>query len=251
MKKITALLLALVVVLSLAACGKPAQTGDVDPNAKSEDAMTWAEFTAAEDQTPIIIEAFIQGKRVYSEEYQNTCLYLADGDGAYFVYRLPCTAEEYAKFVDGQKIRITGYKTSWAGEIEVDAGAEFELLEGNWIADVVPGNELLGTDKLIENQNAFVSFTGLTVAPSTDAEGNEVAFLYNWDGSGQDGDDLYFNVSLNGETYTFTVETDQTPADSDVYAAVKALNVGDTVDIQGFLYWYEGPQTHVTYVGVK
>ncbi len=248
MKKTTALLLVLVVILSLAACGK--STGDVDPNAKSEDAMTWAEYNAAADDDPVIIEAFIQGKRVYSAEYGNTCLYLADGDGAYFVYRLACTADEYAKFVDGQKIRIEGYKASWAGEVEV-ADATFKLLEGNWIADVLPADSLLGTDGLIDHQNAFVSFNSLTVAPSTDADGNEAAFLYNWDGSGQDGDDIYFNVSLNGQTYTFTVETDQTPADSDVYAAVKALNVGDTIEVQGFLYWYEGPQTHVTYVGVK
>ena len=50
---------------------------------------------------------------------------------------------------------------------------------------------------------------GLTVeAAGKDADGKDVAFLYNWDGSGSDGDDLYFNVSYNGETYTFTVESE-------------------------------------------
>ena len=47
----------------------------------------------------------------------------------------------------------------------------------------------------------------MTVEASQDATGNDVAFLYNYDGSGEDGNDLYFNVSLNGQTYTFTVES--------------------------------------------
>ena len=51
-----------------------------------------------------------------------------------------------------------------------------------------------------------MSFTGLTVAPSTDANGNEAAFLYNWDGSGTQGDDVYFNVTVGDseEVYSFT-----------------------------------------------
>ena len=39
-----------------------------------------------------------------------------------------------------------------------------------------------------------------------------------------------------------------TGADSDVYKAVEALKVGDKIDIEGFLYWYDNAQTHVTAV---
>ena len=39
-------------------------------------------------------------------------------------------------------------------------------------------------------------------------------------------------------------------AGTEVYEAVKALNVGDVIDIEGFLYWYEGAQPHVTSVTV-
>jgi hypothetical protein len=85
------------------------------------------------------------------------------------------------------------------------------------------------------------------VEPSVDAAGNEVPYLYKWDGSGQDGDDLYFNVSLNGNTYNFTVESYLCDNTTDVYAAVKALEIGQTVDMEGFLYWYEeNPQPHIT-----
>ena len=50
--------------------------------------------------------------------------------------------------------------------------------------------------------------------------------------------------------YIVTVQ-DHTQYNPDVYEAVKALNVGDTVDLEGFLYWYEGANPHITSVTVK
>ncbi len=39
--------------------------------------------------------------------------------------------------------------------------------------------------------------------------------------------------------------------DTDVYKAVEGLQVGDRVDLEGFLYWYNGPNLHTTGIGVK
>jgi hypothetical protein len=36
--------------------------------------------------------------------------------------------------------------------------------------------------------------------------------------------------------------------ETEVYKAVENLKVGDTVDLEGFLYWYEGPNPHITSV---
>jgi hypothetical protein len=83
-----------------------------------------------------------------------------------------------------------------------------------------------------------------------DAEGNDVAWLYKWNGSGEEGDDLYFNVTLGETTYSFLVESYLCDKDSDVYKAVKALTVGAKVNVEGFLYWYNAPQMHVTKVTV-
>ena len=33
--------------------------------------------------------------------------------------------------------------------------------------------------------------------------------------------------------------------DTDVYKAVEALQVGDVIDLEGFLYWYEGANPHI------
>ena len=88
-------------------------------------------------------------------------------------------------------------------------------------------------------------------AAGQDADGNDVAYLYSWDGSGQEGDDLYFSASVNGATYTFTVESYLCDSSTDVYKAVKELKIGDTIDMEGFLYWYEGVNPHITSVTVK
>ena len=151
--------------------------------------------------------------------------------------------------VPGTKIRVTGYKAEWAGEVEIIEG-KFEFVDSDeeFVAEAMDVTELLGSEELIDHQNKFVSFKGLTVEAA--AEGSEEAYLYSWDGSGSEGDDLYFNVSLNGEVYSFTVESYQCDSSTDVYKAVKSLKVGDVIDVEGFLYWYEGAQPHVTSVTV-
>ena len=75
--------------------------------------------------------------------------------------------------------------------------------------------------------------------------------MYGRDGSGSEGDDLYFNVSVNGQTYTFTVESYLCDSTTEVYSAVKNLQIGDVIDTEGFLYWYEGVNPHITSVTVK
>ena len=160
---------------------------------------------------------------------------------------MACSAEDYEKLTVGTKIRVSGYKAEFSGEVEI-ADATFEIIDGNWVAEAMDVTELLASEELINHQNKFVSFKGMTVAPTKDANGNDVAFLYKWDGSGQDGDDLYFNVSINDVIYTFTVESYLCDNTTDVYAAVKALNIGDVIDMTGFLYWYEGVNPHITSV---
>ncbi len=218
--------------------------------AKSEDAMTYDEYVAAAVDADVIVEAFVRGVQKYAESYGNTSIYLQDEAGAYFVYRYACTAEEYAKLTVGTKVRVEGVKAEWSGELEV-TDATLTILDGKYVAPVTDVTAILANaDELVKHQNKFVSFTGLTVAASKDANGNDVAFLYKYNGSGEDGDDLYFNVTDGTNTYSFTVETDLCAADSAVYAAVKALKVGDKIDAEGFLYWYNGVNPHITSVKV-
>lgn len=213
---------------------------------KSEGVMTYEEYVAADLDTEVVIETYVQAKQSWWDD--KATVYTQDQDGAYFLYNMACSEEDYEKLVPGTKIKVTGYKAEWSGEVEI-IDATFEIEEGSYIAEAEDVTALLGTEELIDHQNKFVSFKGMTVeAAGQDADGNDVAFLYAWDGSGQDGDDLYFNVSYNGETYTFTVESYLCDNTTDVYNAVEALQIGDVIDLEGFLYWYEGVNPHITSV---
>jgi hypothetical protein len=249
MKKIFATLLAATCALSLIGCGGGSSSGTAstaakteDPSAKSEGVMTYAEYDAAELDTGVTIETYVQGKQSWWDN--KATLYTQDGDGGYFIFEMPMSEEEYKKLTDGTKIKVKGFKSEWSGEIEI-VDATYEIEEGNYIAEAKDVTDKLGTDDLIKFQNQKVAFKGVTVEKADDSG---AAFIYNWDGSGQEGDDLYFKVSVNGQTYSFTVESYLTGADTDVYKAVKELKVGDKVDLEGFLYWYEGPNPHITSV---
>lgn len=220
-----------------------------DVHTKSDGVMTYKEYDAADLETKVVIEAFVQAKQAYWEKdgQGKATIYTQDADGAYFIYEMNCTKEDYDKMVKGTKIKVTGYKAEFSGEIEI-SDATCEILEGSYIAEAKDVTSLLGTDDLIKSQNQFVSFKGMTVEASKDADGNDVAFLYKWNGSGQDGDDLYFNVSVNDKTYTFTVESYLCDNTTDVYKAVKELKIGDKIDMEGFLYWYDGVNPHITAV---
>ena len=246
MKKLLVLLFAIIFVFTVTGCGeKPVDPNE--PDVKSEGVMTYEEYMAAELETPVVIEAYVQAKQAWWDN--KATVYAQDKDGAYFLYDMACSETDYAKLVTGTKIKVTGTKTIWAEEIEIK-DATFEILEGKFIAKPLDVTNLLGTDELIKHQNEFVSFKGLKVEASKDADNNDVPFLYNSNGSGEDGNDLYFKVSYNGNTYTFTVESYLCDKTTDVYSKVKSLKIGDVIDVEGFLYWYTGVTPHVTKVTV-
>ena len=261
MKKLIALLLALTMLVAFAACGEtqpeqtsapeqtkaPEQTNAPETTAPATEpeaeAMTHEEFVAAELETEVVIETYVQAV----ESWWDGCvqIYAQSEDGGYYIYDLACSEEDAAKLVPGTKIRVTGYKAEWSGEVEI-IDAKYEILEGSWLVEKAADvTALMGTDELAAHLNELVAVNGLTVVAANE-EG--AAFLYKWDGSGKQGDDLYFNVALGDQTFTFTVNAYMigTGVDSDVYKAVEALEVGDVISVEGFLYWYNGAQPHVT-----
>jgi chemotaxis protein histidine kinase CheA len=211
--------------------------------------MAFADYAAAELDTEVCVETYVQAKQSWWDD--KATVYAQDADGAIFIYNMACSEEDYEKLEEGTKIRVTGYKTEWSGEVEI-TDATFEIVEDadTFVAEPEDVTELLGKDELADYMNKKVCFKGLTVVAQEDADGNEAAFLYNYDGSGTQGDDLYFNVDCNGEEFGFTVESYLTDKDSDVYKAVEGLKIGDVIDAEGFLYWYEGPNPHITSVTV-
>ena len=239
MKKLVAILLAALCLLTLAACsGKEEAKNDTAADVKGEGVMTYAEYAAAALDSEVVVETYVQAKQSWWDN--KATFYTQDKDGGYFIYEMACTEDEYAKLVPGTKIKVTGFKSEWAGEVEI-TDAKYEIEEGNYVAPATDVTDKLGTDALVDFQNRFVSFKGMTVE-AYDESGAAFAYKNDVDKT----DDLYFKVSKDGKTYDFCVEFYLTGADTPVYQAVEGLKVGDVIDMEGFLYWYEGPNPHIT-----
>ena len=200
--------------------------------ALAEGVMTHADYVAAAIDDEVVVETYVQAKQSWWDN--KATVYCQSEDGAYFLYEMACSEEDYAKLVAGTKIKVTGYKAEWAGEVEI-VDATFEILEGSYIAEAADLTALLGTDELIAHQNEYAVFKGMTIE----------AIEYK---NGQPGDDIYVTASLNGEKYSFCVEVYLTGTETEVYKAVGELKAGDVVDIEGYLYWYEGANPHITAV---
>jgi len=229
MKKLLAMLLTLVM-----ACCTVIAFAETDTAV-----MTYADYAAAELDAEVVVETYVQDHQSWWDN--KITVYCQSEDGAYFLYELACTEEDAAKLVPGTKIRVTGYKGEWAGEVEImDGTFEFvELAEGEepFIAEAFDATALLGTEELINYQNQKVAFKGMTVE----------AVEYK---NGEPGDDIYVTLGYNGASYSFCVEVYLTGPETEVYTTVGALQVGDVVDVEGFLYWYEGANPHITSVTV-
>ena len=79
--------------------------------------MTHEEYLAADVDAEVVIETYVQAKQSWWED--KATVYTQDQDGAYFIYNMACSEEEYEKLAPGTKIKVTGYKAEWSGEIEV------------------------------------------------------------------------------------------------------------------------------------
>lgn len=200
--------------------------------ASAEDGvMTYAEYAAAELDAEVVVDVYVQAHQSWWNN--QITVYAQDADGAYFLYNMACSEEDAAKLVPGTKIRVKGYKAAWAGEVEI-TDATFEFVEGEaFIAEPKDLTDVLATEDLINYQNQLATFKGLTV--------EKVEYK-----NGEPGDDIYVTVKQGENTFSFCVEFYLTGTETEVYAAVGALQAGDVVDVTGFVYWYNGVNTHIT-----
>ncbi len=192
----------------------------------------YADYVAAALDTPVEVETYVQAKQSWWDN--KGTFYTQNEEGAYFIYEMAISEEDYNKLVPGTKILVKGYKAEWAGEVEI-VDATFEILEGEYIAEAKDLTDKLGTEELVNYQNQLALFKGMTVD----------AIEYK---NGEPGDDIYVTLSLNGTQYSFCVERYLTGPETEVYTAVGNLHAGDVVDVEGFVYWYNGVNTHITKV---
>ena len=243
MKKLLALFLALVMVMAFAACTQaPAEEPETEPTTEPTQAetpedpapevtvMSYEEYMAAAAGDKVCIETYVQACRGWWAD--TICVYAQGPDGGYFMYDMACSEADAAKLVAGTKIRVSGEKAIYDGEVEI-VKATFEFVEAEaFVAEAIDATAMT-TEELQANMNKLATFKGLTVEKVERKDPDKA-------------DDLYLTLK-NGETsMSFCVEIYLTGEDSDVYKTAIELKEGDVVDVTGFIYWYEGPNPHIT-----
>lgn len=239
MKKIIVMLMVAVMPFAFAACGTEHNGGATNTPDNSVKAMSYSEFVAAELESEVVVETYIQAKQGWWEKdgVGVATFYTQNEEGAFFVYEMPCSKDDYDNLlVQGAKIRVTGFKAEWSGEVEI-IDAKYELLEGKYIAEAKDLTDKLGTDELINYQNQLAVFKSMTV--------EKIEYK-----NGEPGDDIYVTLGYNGASYNFCVEAYLTGADTTLYKTFADIQVGALVDVEGFVYWYEGVNTHITGITV-
>lgn len=204
-----------------------------------EGGISHAEFMAAQIESQVTVDCYVQA--VYSRDplLETTSLFAQTPDGGYFIYNMGCTEEEFARLTVGTKIRVTGTKAEFCGQLEI-LNATVEILDNArpWIAETLDATELLGTEELKTHMSKKVSFTGMTI--------EHIEYKNE-----EPGDDIYLTVSYNGMLYYFCVEVYLTDTESEVYKTVCALSPGDVVDIVGFLHWFDNSEPYITEITVQ
>ena len=223
MKKFFAVILTVCLMFCIVGCGKTVSTH--------------AQFIAAEAETEIVIEGFVQAKQGWWGN--EAVVYLQDTVGGYYIYKLPCTEAEFDALTVGTKIQVTGEKAIYNGMHEIMNVTDWKVVTADpFVATATDITAILTDDAaLVNHLGALVKMTDMTVA----------SIEYKNDG----GDDIYLGLEKDGAEYSVTVEVYLTGTDSEVYTAVGELEVGDVIDVEGFLQWWNALDCHVTKVTKK
>lgn len=254
-------------VLALSSCGKGSTTTTgtgtqttttsqtTTTTTEVNDVLSYAEYVATADGETVTISGIISGRCTFDTSKNAASFYLQDQDGGYYIYNLPCTATEYEETLTvGTEIKVTGYKTSWSGEVEIGGSQSGEEATFEVIGTGSVEPKLVTMDGLVDVPNQYVKLENLTVVGQTDANENTLACFHNWDNSGTSsiGTDLYYTVTDGTTTYQFVVEAwlENTQYGSETYQAVEGLSIGDIINIEGFAYTYNNPQVQTTKVTV-
>ena len=145
MKKFSAIVATAALVLSLTACGGASDAGtpatdasntgvdaaadntadagdatvntdttddgaqNVDADADMEGVMTYAEYAAADVDTEVTVITYVQDKQGWweNEGVGNATFYTQDKDGAYFLYNMPCSQEDYDALTPEEKAEVS------------------------------------------------------------------------------------------------------------------------------------------------
>jgi len=153
----------------------------------------------------------------------------------------------------GEAVKAAGEKSGKAGTETgaVNATAEKAAGQktGGTAADTekaVDVTDLLGTGELEKYKGQKIAIRNVTSVDTEDPGGDLLRFLYDTDGNGDPGDDLYFSIELDGKTYLLKIESDLCDVESEPYQMVETLEEDTMINLEGTLTGEDSPFMQVT-----
>lgn len=248
MKKLLTIMLSMLMVFGLTACSKSEpeepntddnSNGTVTEPVSAKD--NYESFMAADVDAEVEVLMYVQAHQAWWEDNGQgvMTLYGMDNDGGYFVYNAKMDEATANSIGEGTLVKVTGVKAEWAGEVEImDATVEVLGDEETTVYEAKDVTESIAdSEALMAYMNQKVAIKGLEVV-KVDVKDSEY------------DPDLYIECKLNDTTVNLCVENYLTGPDTDVYQTAKDLEAGTIIDVEAFLYWYEGANPHVTSITV-
>ena len=223
MKKLLTIMLSVLMVCGLVACSSKDNEEEPTPSPSDDTVVeapkakdNYESFVAADVDSEVEVLMYVQAHQGWWEDNGQgvMTLYGMDNDGGYFVYNAKMDKETADSIKEGTLVKVTGTKAEWSGEVE--------------IMDAVSDSDAL---KAYMNQKVAIKGLEVVNVETKDSESDP---------------DLYIECKLADTTVNLCVENYLTGPDTEVYKTAKDLQAGTIIDIEGYLYWYEGANPHVT-----
>ncbi len=252
MKKLLTIMLSVLMVCGLVACSSSKEeaepTTTTTPEATETTTSdfptakdTYETFMAADIDSEVEVLMYVQAHQGWWEDNGQgvMTLYGMDNYGGYFVYNAKMDEATADSIEEGTLVKVTGTKTEWSGEVEI-VDASVEVYADQDVA-IMPANDvtdlLSDSEKLAEYMNQKVAISGLEVV-SVETKDSEY------------DPDLYITCMQGDVEVNLCVENYLTGPDTEVYKTAQSLQEGDVISVEGFLYWYEGANPHITSITV-
>ncbi len=194
---------------------------------------TWAEYAAAEKDTPLVVTGYVTGIISKSNDSTNNCLYIQDEVGGYYVYGMTNDPIADLKIEIGMKVEAKGVMDIYNGTLELK-DATVTVLDVPAITpeavdytELYKNAETLKDTALVEKQGLLVTIKGveLQAQSADDVSGNYYRFKMG---------ELSSYVRLSGSTCPIN------NAEKETFKKAFTDHVGYTADVTGVICIYDG-----------
>lgn len=196
------------------------------------------------------LSGWILALEAYSTQYNSASIYLLDEslEGAYYCYSVKMSVDFYNGLKIGSPVTVSVTSTVYNGLIETKssgsivankdlaAKTEAEMLAAKDISNIFITAD---SKKITYAQSSYAKLTHMKVTKISGVKLDSTSTTHS-----------FITLERNGETVSVALNKNLMALDSqaakDLDAEVKKLKVGDYVDVEGLVGWYNGIQLLAT-----